>query len=103
MVKIITEKEFSDEVLKFRGTALVEFWADWCEPCLAMNAALEDTAEEHPEIAICKVNIEENTALADQFGIEIIPTLIVFQNGEKISEGKGVLSKKEIEVLLSSD
>ena len=78
----------------------ITFWATWCGPCRMLSPVLEDLAEERPDIKVGKVNIDEQSELANQFHIMSIPTLLVFKNGKKTGESVGVIPKSSIEVLL---
>ncbi len=96
----ITSENFQQEVLSSPQTVLLDFWADWCGPCRMLSPVLEDLAEERPDIKVGKVNIDEQSELANQFHIMSIPTLLVFKNGKKTGESVGVIPKSSIEVLL---
>jgi len=78
-VEKITMQNF-DEFIR-SGTAVVDFYADWCGPCRMLAPALEQIAEEHPEIRVGKVNVDEAGALAARFGISSIPFVARFENG----------------------
>nr|WP_301860406.1 thioredoxin [uncultured Megasphaera sp.] len=97
---IVTKDNFQTEVAFAKGTVLVDFWAAWCGPCQMLSPVVDEIAEEHPEIKICKVNVDEQPALAQQFNVELIPTLIVFQDGKVVRRNAGVLPKEEIIALL---
>ena len=78
-VEKITMQNF-DEFIK-NGTTVVDFYADWCGPCRMLAPALEQIADEHPEIRVGKVNVDEAGALAARFGISSIPFVARFENG----------------------
>ena len=78
-VEKITPQNFNDFIAN--GTAVVDFYADWCGPCRMLAPALEEIAENHPEIKVAKVNVDEAHALAARFGISSIPFVARFENG----------------------
>ncbi len=75
---------------------LLDFYADWCGPCRMMAPVVEELAAEHPEVAVGKVNTDEEMALAQSFGIVSIPTLIVIKNGEEKARFVGVRPKADL-------
>lgn len=96
----ITKDNFDEEILQSDKTVLVDFWAGWCGPCKMLGPIVDQIAEEHPEIKVGKVNIDEQTDLALQYKVMNIPTLLVFKNGEVTNQSVGVISKTEILELL---
>ena len=78
----ITTANFNEEVLQASQPVLVDFWASWCGPCRMQAPILEAFAQEHSEVKVCKVNVDENPELAEKYGIMSIPSLLVFKNGE---------------------
>ena len=99
--KVITSENFAEEVLQAKGTVLLDFWAEWCGPCRALGPVIEEVAVEHPEVKVGKVNVDEQQALAQQFGIMSIPTLVVFKDGKKVNEAIGLMPKAQVESLLA--
>lgn len=79
------------------GKALVDFWAVWCGPCRMQSPVVDAFAEKHPEVKVCKVNVDEQPALAARFGIMSIPTLIAFQDGQAVKKTVGLSGMEEIE------
>lgn len=96
----ITKDNFDEEILQSDQTVLVDFWAGWCGPCKMLGPIVDQIAEEHPEIKVGKVNIDEQTDLALQYKVMNIPTLLIFKNGEVANQSVGVISKTEILELL---
>ena len=97
---IITKDNFKSEVLDYKGTVLVDFWADWCGPCRMLSPIVDEVANENPGIKVGKINVDEQQELSAQFGIMSIPTLLVFRDGKKISESIGLIPKEQIEKML---
>ena len=97
---IITKDNFKAEVLDYKGTVLVDFWADWCGPCRMLSPIVDKVATENPGIKVGKINVDEQQELSAQFSIMSIPTLLVFRDGKKISESIGLIPKEQIEKML---
>lgn len=99
----VTEKNFQSEVLQSNQPVLVDFWAEWCGPCLALTPTLEEIAAEmQGKVKICKVNVEEEPALAAQFNIRNIPFLALVKGGQKVGELIGNQPKDTIVKALDS-
>ncbi|MCM1180869.1 MAG: thioredoxin [Clostridium sp.] len=96
----ITADIFEQEVLKAEQTVLVDFWADWCGPCKMLGPIIDQIADEHPEVKVCKVNVDKEPSLAIDYKVVNIPNLLVFKNGEKVNQAIGVHSKSDIEAML---
>ena len=91
-----------EKVIKQEGMVLVDFFATWCGPCKMLAPVLSKIAEENEgKVKIAKVDVDEQRELAIKFGIESIPTLILFKDGEKINEMIGLHSKSEIESMIN--
>lgn len=96
-MKKITTNEFENEVLNAKEKVIVDFYATWCGPCKMLSPVLEEFAEKHPDIKIVKVDVDEETPLAIQFGVASIPTLILFKDGEKIKHTLGYQTLDQLE------
>ncbi|MEM6820567.1 MAG: thioredoxin [Verrucomicrobiota bacterium] len=95
---VLNDSNFDEKVLKASGKVLVDFWAEWCGPCKMIAPLLEQIAEEHPDgVTIGKVDVDGNADLAGKYNIRAIPTLIIFENGEKKEEIVGMTSKANLE------
>ena len=97
MITNITKENFEAEVLKSEKPVLVDFWATWCGPCKMIGPVIEEIANEHPEIKVCKINVDEEGELSIKHGVMSIPTLMIFKNGEIAQTAIGYRPKEEIE------
>jgi thioredoxin 1 len=95
-VTVLNSKNFENEVLKSDKPVLVDFWAVWCGPCKMLSPVVDEIADEHPEIKVCKVNVDDEAELSVKYGIQAIPTLMVFENGELKNRSVGVIPKEDI-------
>ena len=94
MAYVFTTENFETDVLKSDEPVLVDFWAEWCGPCRAMEPVIEELAEEMKDsIKIGKLNVDQNQSLAETYGVASIPTFLVFKNGQKVDEFMGSMPK----------
>ena len=97
----VTDQNFESEVGASTKPYLLDFWATWCGPCLAIAPHLEALASEYAEkINIGKLDVDQNSAIASQFGIRSIPTLILFKNGQAVDQVIGGVSKAKLEEMI---
>jgi thioredoxin 1 len=99
-VLTITKENFEEEVLKSDKPVLLDFWATWCGPCRMVGPVIEQIAEEHPEIKVGKINVDEQNELAGAFRVMSIPTLVAVKDGKVVNQTVGVQPKAQILALL---
>ena len=98
---LLTADNFKEEVLETSGLILIDCYADWCGPCKMMAPILEEIAEERQDVKVCKVNVDEQPAIAQAFQVSSIPLLIVVKDGSIVQQSVGYQPKESVLKLLS--
>ncbi|HEY8791445.1 MAG TPA: thioredoxin [Gaiellaceae bacterium] len=98
MTTTVTEQSFEEEVLQSEKPVIVDFWAEWCGPCHAVAPVLDRIVDErNGDLKLVKVNIDEQPALSQRYGVQSIPTMILFKNGEPAAAAIGAQPKPALE------
>ena len=101
-MKVVENKPKFSELIQSNVPVLVDFYADWCGPCVAMAPVLKELASEVGDTAkIVKINVDNNQQLASQYGIRGIPAFILFKNGEIIWRQTGMIPKAQLKEAIS--
>jgi putative thioredoxin len=97
----VTEKTWEQEVIRRSDEqpVVVDFWADWCQPCKVLTPVLEEAVKDR-QVALAKVDVEANKALADEYAISGIPAVKAFKNGRVVSEFVGAKSRTSVDAFL---
>ncbi len=100
-VNDVTDSSFESEVLQSEKPVLVDFWATWCAPCIALTPTIEALAEKYQASArVVKMNVDENPAVTNRYGIRGMPTLILFKNGREEERVLGAVSRDALSRLM---
>ena len=103
-VVVITDAEFDSSVLQSEKPVLLDFWAEWCQPCKVLAPTVEEIAGEYENIIkVGKLNVDDNPSTATKYGIRGIPTLIFFKGGKVVQQITGVKSKAEIKKIIDEN
>jgi thioredoxin 1 len=95
LTQIVTDKDWDAEVLKSKQPVIVDFFAEWCQPCKAMAPALDQVATEMAgKVKIVKIDVDQNPVTSSKYGIRAMPTLMAFKDGKKVNENVGALVQK---------
>lgn len=102
MQNIISKEEFN-KIISSNELTVVDFWAPWCGPCRMLSAVIESYATIHPEVSIVKVNVDEAKELAEEYGVQSLPTIVLFKNGQEIISKYGFLSNSAFEKFIEEN
>ena len=101
LIITLTQDGFAQQVLQSPVPVLVDFWAEWCGPCKMIAPLLDELADEYDgKVKIAKVNIDEQQALAAEYGVRAIPTLLIFKQGQVADQIVGARSKRDFKASL---
>lgn len=96
----INKENFTNEVINSKKPVILDFYADWCGPCRMVGPIISEIANERNDIKVGKINVDEQPALAAQFGVMSIPMLIVIKDGKVVNSSVGAKPKDEILAML---
>jgi thioredoxin len=103
-IKYVSDASFELDVLKASGPVLVDYWAEWCRPCVAIAPLMVEIAKDYEgRLTVAKVNVDENQATPAKYGIRGIPTLMLFKNGTVVGTRVGQLKKPELVAFIDSN
>lgn len=100
MMKVITKDTFTSDISS--GVVLVDFYADWCGPCKMIAPVLEELQSEMDTVSIFKVDVDADSELAGQYGVQSIPNMIIFKDGKAVDQVIGFTSKAELQKRLEA-
>ncbi len=93
----LTDAQFKAEVLDSKEPVLVDFWATWCAPCIAMEPTLDELATSHVgKLKVVKINIEDNQVSAQAYGVRSLPNFLLFKQGKVVGQIAGAVSKQKL-------
>ena len=89
----LNEKNFEEEVKKYKGKVLVDFYADWCGPCQMLGPIVEEIAKEAKDFKVARINVDDNEDIAREYGVMSIPCVIAYKDGKEINRSVGLVDK----------
>jgi len=98
----ISEQEFQEIIENSYKLVVVDFFAEWCMPCLMLSPVIEELADRIEDVKFVKINVDENKNLAERYNVSSVPTLIVFKEGKEIARINGNIPGNEIEEKIKS-
>lgn len=103
LISNIGDDDFEGEVLQAETCVLVDFWAPWCGPCMAIMDTLDQIADEYQDrVKVCKLNMDENTDIPTKFAVRSIPYLALFHNGKLVNSLVGQVAKAQLKEMLDA-
>ncbi|HUU47550.1 MAG TPA: thioredoxin [Nitrosopumilaceae archaeon] len=103
MKEITSTQQFEQEVLNSSNPVFVDFWAEWCGPCRAVSPTVEELSNEYKDkVNFVKINVDQNSDLAQKYNVFSIPTLAIFKDGEIASQKIGAASKESFKTMIDS-
>ena len=100
MLKHINSSDEFDSLIK-EGRVLVDFFATWCGPCKMLSPVLEEVSNENPDLLVLKIDVDEVGDLAARYGIQAIPTLMLFKNGQRVETRMGYQNKNQLSAFIN--
>ncbi len=92
----VSQDDFEAQVIKAPGKVLVDFWAEWCGPCRMIGPVLDEMSGDHQDVTFLKLNVDEAPAVAQQFNVMNIPTILAFEGGELKQRVVGAMPKAKL-------
>lgn len=103
MIKTVTEATFENDVIKSGRPVLVDLWAPWCGPCIAMEPAMKELSTQFDgKVEIAKLNVDDNPNLAQSLDVMSIPTMILFKNGQPVQRIVGLTNKDKVAAAMTA-
>jgi len=99
-VNLVNKTNFQETVIQSDKPVLIDLWATWCGPCRMMSPVIEEFANTHPEVKVCKINVDEDPELAQTFQVSAIPMLVLVEGGKVKRSSVGYIPKEQIEKML---